>query len=93
MTLNVAIIAYFILQTSFLWLALRRPRSWPIKLALVGGAIGLIPILLLVNGAVAKFGDGGALNNILIFVALIGGLITTAAVFLTQRLMARLKNR
>jgi hypothetical protein len=92
-TLNAIIVSYFAVQAGLLWWALRQNWSLTVRLSAMSCIIALVPILLLLIGAREQFGDGRALNNILIFVSLIGGLAIAVTVLLVQWIMARLPQR
>ena len=88
MAMEVAIVTYFLIQLSVLWWLSGRSWKWNRRMSGFMLAILLIPGLMMLQDG-SELGDGGAIRNILSFIAAAGGVLLVTSVCLTRWLISR----
>jgi hypothetical protein len=74
-------VGYFIVQGLFFWWLIDRPLGRWKMAAMILGALLFLPGIMYVDGLSKQFGDGGAANTVMIFLAVVGGVLTLVAAF------------
>lgn len=79
----------FLTQAAFFWWLIDRKWDRRFRVMAALAAIGLAPSLMYIDGLYSEFGDGGAANAVLTFIAVIGGFVTLMAVIVIRSIIGQ----
>jgi hypothetical protein len=82
-------IGLFLTQATLFWWLIE--RKWDRWLRVVASltVIGLVPSVMYVEGLHREFGDGGGVNAVLTFMAVVGGFLTLMAVIIIRSIIGQ----
>jgi hypothetical protein len=82
-------IGLFLIQAALFWWLIDRKWNRQFRVIVALAVIGMVPSLIYVEGIYREFGDGGAANAVLIFLAVVGGLLTLLAVIVIRSVIGQ----